>query len=131
MVALAGCSWQLGYLASRWNRVESSMLAKAAELHRHQLVMNATVTALPAPGATDTTGQALTAKLGAALKVHSGLLASLDSTIQTGRTAVQEAIKTGKVGTSLKAMVDAQAAFEGAWHFSNTRNRPSARRSAS
>jgi outer membrane protein OmpA-like peptidoglycan-associated protein len=103
----------LGYLASRWNRVESSMLAKAAELHRHQLAMNAAVTALPAVGATDTTGQALTAKLGAALKVHSGLLAALDSTIQTGRTAVQEAIKTGKVGRSLKAMVDAQAAFEG------------------
>jgi outer membrane protein OmpA-like peptidoglycan-associated protein len=112
LLVLLGCSKGVGYVSRTWAELEKSMLAKVAELRAQEASMNAAVKALPALEAGDATGQALKAKLDTAQRVNSSLLAGLDSTLRTGRTAVQEAVRTARVGNSLKAVVDAQTAFD-------------------
>jgi outer membrane protein OmpA-like peptidoglycan-associated protein len=112
LLALLGCSKGVGYVSRTWAELETSMLAKVAELRAEEASMNAAAKALPKVEAADATGQALLAKLQSAQRVHASLLAGLDSTLHTGRTAVQEAVRTGRVGNSLKAVIDARSAFD-------------------
>jgi hypothetical protein len=112
LLALLGCSRGVGRVSATWATLEKSMLAKVADLRAQQADLNAAVKALPPVALTDTTGRRLLARLESAQRVHEGLLAGLDSTMRGARTAVQEAVRTGTVGNSPKALADAQAAFD-------------------
>jgi outer membrane protein OmpA-like peptidoglycan-associated protein len=112
VVALVGCSEDLAPVTATWTQLQSGMAARAAELHKQYNDISAAVKALPAIGATDTTGQTITAKLNAALAGHSKLLGGLDGTITTAASSVQDAIKTGKVASIQKAIDDAKAAYD-------------------
>lgn len=112
VLALLGCSRGVGRVSATWATLEKSMLAKVADLRAQQADLNAAAQALPPVAPSDTRGQALLARLESARRVHEGLLAGLDSTMRGARTAVQEAVRTGRVGNSPKALADAQAAFD-------------------
>jgi outer membrane protein OmpA-like peptidoglycan-associated protein len=112
VVALVGCSEDLGPITATWTQLQSTMTAKAGELRKQYNGIAAAVKALPPVSATDTVGQSLTSKLTAALNAHSGLLASVDSSISNGTASVGEAIKTGKVANVQKAIDDAKAAYD-------------------
>jgi outer membrane protein OmpA-like peptidoglycan-associated protein len=112
VVALVGCSEDLAPVTATWTQLQSTMVAKAGELRKQYNAITASVKTLPPVGASDVTAQTLTSKLGAALSAHSSLLAGLDSSITADGTAVQEAIKTGKVANVQKAIDDAKAAYD-------------------
>jgi outer membrane protein OmpA-like peptidoglycan-associated protein len=114
VVALVGCSEDLGPVTATWNQLQSTMVAKAAELRKQYDSITAAVKALPPVSATDSLGQSLTAKLGAALGAHANLLGGVDSSISSAAASVGEAIKTGKVANIQKAIDDAKAAYDGA-----------------
>ncbi len=113
VVALVGCSEDLGPITATWTQLQSTMTAKAAELRKQYNGIAAAVKALPPVSATDTVGQSLTSKLTAALTAHSGLLAGVDSSISSATASVGDAIKTGKVANVQKAIDDAKAAYDG------------------
>ncbi len=112
VVALVGCAEDLAPVTATWTQLQSTMVSKAAELRKQYNAITVSVKALPPVGASDVTGQTLTSKLGAALSAHMSLLAGLDASITADGTAVQEAIKTGKVVNVQKAIDDAKAAYE-------------------
>jgi outer membrane protein OmpA-like peptidoglycan-associated protein len=112
VVALSGCAEDLGPVTANWSQLQSTMVAKASELRKQYNGITAAVKALPAIGANDSTGQALSSKLGAALTNHANLLSALDTTITSGGTAVQEATKTGKVANVQKAIDDTKSAYD-------------------
>lgn len=114
VVALVGCSEDLGPITASWNQLQSTMTAKAAELRKQFDSVTAAVKALPPLAATDTVGQSMASKLGTALAGHSGLLNGVDASITSAATSVGDAIKTGKVANVQKAMDDAKAAFDAA-----------------
>jgi len=112
VVAVVGCSEDLGPVTATWNQLQSTMAAKAAELRKQYDSVSAAVKALPAVSATDTVGQSMASRLGSALSAHSTLLAGVDSSIASGTASVGEAIKTGKVANIQKAINDAKAGFD-------------------
>jgi outer membrane protein OmpA-like peptidoglycan-associated protein len=114
VVTLLGCSEDLTAITATWNQLQSAMTAKAGELRKQYNDVAAAVKAMPAPGATDTTGRSMLDKLKGALAGHDKLLGGLDSTITTAATSVQEAIKTGKVVNIQKAIDDSKTAYDGA-----------------
>jgi outer membrane protein OmpA-like peptidoglycan-associated protein len=113
VVAVAGCSEDLGPVTATWNALQGTMTAKAAELHKQYNDIAAMVKSMPAIGASDSTGQALMAKLTAALSGHDKLLGSLDTSISSAASSVQTALKSGKVADVQKAIDDAKTAFDG------------------
>jgi outer membrane protein OmpA-like peptidoglycan-associated protein len=114
VVGLGGCSEDLGPVTATWNQLQTTMVAKAAELRKQYDNILATVKALHPVSATDSAGQSLTAKLTAALSAHSGLLGAVDTSISSAAASVGEAIKTGKVANIQKAIDDAKAAYDAA-----------------
>ncbi len=112
VVALVGCSEDLAPVTATWTQLQSTMVAKADELRKQYNALTAQVKALPPLGASDVPGQTLTSKLGAGLSAHASLLAALDSSITVAGTAVQQAIKTGKVANVQKAIDDAKATYD-------------------
>ena len=114
VVALVGCSEDLAPVTATWNQLQSAMVAKAADLRKQYQSVSAAVKALPPVSATDSIGQSMSAKLGAALSAHSALLGGVDSSISSAATSVGDAIKTGKVANIQKAIDDAKAAYDGA-----------------
>lgn len=114
VVALVGCSEDLGPITASWTQLQSTMTAKAAELRKQYDGIIAGVKALPPLSATDTVGQSMASKLSAALTAHSGLLSGVDASIASAASSVGDAIKTGKVANVQKAMDDAKAAFDAA-----------------
>jgi outer membrane protein OmpA-like peptidoglycan-associated protein len=114
-VVMAGaCSEDLGPVTAAWNQLQSTMTAKAGELRKPYNTITAAVKAMPAVGASDTSGKAMMSKLTAALAAHDKLLGGLDTTISTATTSVQEALKTGKVANVQKAIDDSKAAYDAA-----------------
>jgi outer membrane protein OmpA-like peptidoglycan-associated protein len=112
VVALVGCSEDLGPVTATWTQLQSTMVAKAAELRRQYESISASVKALPPVSATDSLGQSLTAKLGAALSAHASLLGGLDTNISSAAASVGEAVKTGKVANIQKAIDAAKVAYD-------------------
>jgi outer membrane protein OmpA-like peptidoglycan-associated protein len=112
VLALLGCSEDLGPVTATWNQLQSTMVAKAAELRKQYQTIAAAAKALPPVPATDSLGQSLTAKLGAALTAHSSLLGGVDSSISSAAASVGEAIKTGKVANIQKAIDDAKSVYD-------------------
>jgi outer membrane protein OmpA-like peptidoglycan-associated protein len=112
VVALVGCSEDLAPVTATWTQLQSTMVAKAADLRKQYNAITASVKTLPPVGASDVSGQTLTSKLGAGLSAHASLLAGLDSSITADGTAVQEAIKTGKAANVQKAIDDAKVAYD-------------------
>jgi outer membrane protein OmpA-like peptidoglycan-associated protein len=114
LVAMVGCSEDLGPITATWSQLQSTMTAKAAELRKQYNDLAAAVKAMPAVAPTDASGQGLVARLRASLAGQDKLLGGLDGTITSAAASVQEAIKTGKVASIQKAIDDAKSAYDGA-----------------
>jgi len=112
VVALVGCAEDLAPVTASWNQLQSTMVAKASELRKQYSAIVAAVKALPPEGPNDAIGQSLASRVSAALANHGTLLNALDTTITTGGTSVQEAIKTGKVVNVQKAIDDTKSAYD-------------------
>jgi outer membrane protein OmpA-like peptidoglycan-associated protein len=114
VVALVGCSEDLGPVTATWNQLQGTMVAKAADLRKQFNGITASVKALPPLAATDSVGQSMASRLQAALAAHGALLSGVDTSITGAATAVGDAIKTGKVANIQKAMDDAKTSFDAA-----------------
>jgi outer membrane protein OmpA-like peptidoglycan-associated protein len=113
VVALVGCSEDLGPLTTTWRGLQAAMSSRAAELRKQYNDVSAVVKAVPAISPTDAVGQAIAAKLNATLAADGKVLTTLDDTITSAGNSVQEAIKTGKVASLQKAVEDAKTAYDG------------------
>jgi outer membrane protein OmpA-like peptidoglycan-associated protein len=112
LVALVGCSEDVGPVTAAWNQLVQTMTAKADAFKSQLASMQATVRAFPAAVATDDAGKALKGKLDQALASHGQSLAALDTLISTSKSAFDEAVKTGKVANAQKVLDDTKARFE-------------------
>ena len=112
LVALVGCSEDMGPVTAAWNQLVQTMTAKADAFKSQLASMQATVKAFPAPAATDDVGKAQKAKLDQALASHGQSVATLDTLISTSKSSFDEAVKTGKVANGQKVIDDTKAKFE-------------------
>jgi outer membrane protein OmpA-like peptidoglycan-associated protein len=112
LVALVGCSEDMGPVTAAWNQLVQAMTAKADAFKSQLASMQATVKAFPAAEATDDVGKAQKAKLDQALASHGQSVAALEALISTSKTSFDEAVKTGKVANAQKVIDDTKAKFE-------------------
>ena len=112
LVALVGCSEDMGPVTAAWNQLVQTMTAKVDALKSQYASMQATVKALPAAADADGAGKAQKSKLDQALASHGQNLAALDALISTSKSSFDEAVKTGKVANAQKVLDDTKARFE-------------------
>jgi outer membrane protein OmpA-like peptidoglycan-associated protein len=112
LVALVGCSEDMGPVTAAWNQLVQTMTAKVDALKSQHASMQGAVKALPAAADADAAGKAQKGKLDQALASHGQSLAALDAFISTSKSSFDEAVKTGKVANAQKVLDETKARFE-------------------
>ncbi len=112
LVALVGCSEDMGPVTAAWNQLLQTMTAKADALKSQYATLQSAVKALPAAADADAAGKALKAKLDQALASHGQSLGALDGFITTSKGSFDEAVKTGKVANAQKVLDETKTRFE-------------------
>jgi outer membrane protein OmpA-like peptidoglycan-associated protein len=111
LVALVGCSEDLGPVTAAWNQLSQTMTSKIAELKKQYGVVQGVVKALPAPADGDAAGKALKAKLDRALAGHGQGIEALDSLVATAKIGFDGAVRTGKIVNVPKVIDDTKSKF--------------------
>jgi outer membrane protein OmpA-like peptidoglycan-associated protein len=112
LVALVGCSEDMGPVTAAWNQLLQTMTAKVDAFKSQYASMQAAVKALPAAADGDDAGKAQKGKLDQALASHGQGVAALDTFISTSKSSFDEAVKTGKVANAQKVIDDTKTRFE-------------------
>ncbi len=112
LVALVGCSEDMGPVTAAWNQLVQTMTAKVDALKSQHASMQGAVKALPPAADADAAGKAQKGKLDQALASHGQSLAALDAFISTSKSSFDEAVKTGKVANAQKVLDETKARFE-------------------
>jgi len=112
LVALVGCSEDMGPVTAAWNQLVQTMTAKVDAFKSQYASMQAAVKALPAAAGADDAGKAQKGKLDQAIASHGQSVAALDAFISASKSSFDEAVRTGKVANGQKVIDDTKARFE-------------------
>ena len=112
LVAMVGCSEDLGPVTAAWNQLSQTVTAKIAAFKNQYASLHAAVKALPSPSDADSAGKALKAKVDQALATHGQSLGALDSLLSTAKGSFDEAVKTGKIANVQKVIDETKTRFD-------------------
>lgn len=112
LVALVGCSEDLGPVTAAWNQLSQTVTAKIAAFKSQYASLQAAVKALPTAADADSAGKALKAKVDQALATHGQSLGALDSLLSTAKGSFDEAVKGGKIVDVQKVIDETKTRFD-------------------
>ncbi len=112
LLALVGCSEDLGPVTAAWNQLSEKMTTKVAALKAQYSGQLAALKALPAIPDTDVVGKALRLKLDQALASQGQGLQALDSFVSTAKGSFDEAVKAGKIAGVQKVIDETRTRFD-------------------